>query len=93
MNKSPERLTDNSDEFDDVDIARWVFERIARYYNPGVSDHDIQVRTENVNVAAVVNEGVILTDLTREQCQERAAIIGYDMGMAYFSSTEQQLDT
>ncbi len=93
MNKSPEHLTDNSDEFDDVDIARWIFEHMARYYNPSASDHDIQVCMEGVNVAAVVNEGVILTDLTREQRQERAAIIGYDMGIAYFSNTEQQLDT
>lgn len=93
MNKSPEYLANDSGKPDDVKMARWVFECMARYYNPGAGDHDIKVLVENVNVAAVVSEGVTLTDLTKAQRDKRAMIIGYDMGMAYFSNTEQQLDT
>ena len=85
MDKLPEYLTDDIDKLDDVEIARQVFTDIARYYNPNLSDHNISVLVENSRIEAVVNEAAILTDLTREQCQERAAIIGYDMGIAYFS--------
>lgn len=93
MDKLPEYLTDDIDKLDDVEIARQVFTDIARYYNPNLSERNIRVLAENSKVEAVVNEAAILTDLTREQRQERAAIIGYDMGIAYFSNTEQQLDT